>query len=102
MCDERRDEGALASGELLAQFLDLRLLAAQVTQVVELGPAHITAGHDLHLVQLRAVERVGPLNPDAEAHLADCEGLPQTTALSADHHALEDLDPGPVALDDPG
>src|SRR5690606_33083282 len=82
--------------------LDLRLLAAQAAQVVQLRAADVAAGDDLDPVQRRAVQGVGPLHTDAEAHLADGEGLPQTTALAADHHALKDLNSGPVALHDPG
>ena len=89
-------------GLLLAQLLDLGLLAAELAQVVELGAAHVTAGHDLDPVDARAVDRVGPLDADAEADLADREGLAQAGALAADHDALEDLDAGTVALDDPG
>ena len=37
--------------------------------------------------------------PDAEADLADGEGLAGAAALAADHHALEDLDPLAGALD---
>src|SRR3954454_19029674 len=34
----------------VALLLDLRLLAAQLAQVVELGPAHVSAGHPLDVV----------------------------------------------------
>ncbi|GAB3848042.1 hypothetical protein GCM10029963_30440 [Micromonospora andamanensis] len=80
---------------LLAQLLDLGLLAAQLTQVVELGATDVTPDHDLDPVDRRAVDRVGPLDADAEAELADGEGLAQPSTLAADDDALEDLDPGP-------
>src|SRR3954452_3431608 len=83
-----------------ALLLDLGGLAAQLAEVVQLGPAHVTAGHDLDLLDDRGVHREGPLDADAEAHLADGEGLPDAAALTADHGALEDLDAGTVALDD--
>jgi hypothetical protein len=48
------------------------------------------------------VDRVGPLDTDTEADLPNLEGLAQSATLAADHDALEDLDPGPVAFHDPG
>src|SRR5256714_6750010 len=90
-----------STGRALALLLDLGLLAAQVTQVVELGAAHVAPGHDLDPVQRRAVDREGPLDPDPEADLANREGLPQAGTLAPDDDAVEDLDPGTVALDDP-
>src|SRR5215475_12850447 len=76
-------------------------LAAQVAEVVQLGATDPAAGHDLDLVDGRGVHREGPLHADAVADLADGEGLACPAALAADHHALENLDPGPVALLDP-
>src|SRR5206468_8707607 len=52
------------------------------------------------LLDDRGVHREGPLDTHAEADLAHGEGLPGSAALAADHDALEDLDPGAVALDD--
>src|ERR687893_3120386 len=99
---EMTDRRASAGGLLLPQLLDLGLLAPQLAQVVELGATHVTAGHDLDPVERRAVDRVRPLDTDAEADLPDLEGLAQPAALAADHDALEDLDAGAVTLDDPG
>src|SRR5690606_12841442 len=67
---------------------------------VELGPTDVTAADDLDLVDDRGVEREGPLNTDAEGHLADREGLADAATVPADDHALEDLDPGAGALND--
>src|ERR671937_2590345 len=83
---------------LFALLLDLRLLPAQFTEVVQLCPAHVAAGHHLDLVDRRAVHRDGPLHPDPEADLTYRERLAQPGTLAPDHDALEDLDPGPVAL----
>src|SRR3954469_25449115 len=96
------DRRTSADGLLLPKLLDLGLLAPELAQVVELGAPHVTAGHDLDPVDRRAVDRVGPLDTDAEADLPDLEGLPEAGALAADHDALEDLDTGTVSLDDPG
>src|SRR5262249_27193665 len=76
-------------------------LAAQGAQVVELGPAHPAPADHFDLVDRRAVDREGALYPDAVTDLADGEGFPGTAALAPDDHALEDLDPGPAALDHP-
>src|SRR3954451_15207711 len=83
----------------LPLLLDLGGLAAQLAEVVQLGPADVTAGDDLDLLDDRGVHREGPLDADAEADLAHGEGLARAAALTADHDALEDLDAGPVALD---
>src|SRR5262249_38544592 len=93
-----REAGLLGVVDLL---LDLRLLAAQVTQVVQLRPAHVAASDDLDPVDHRSVHGEGALHTDAEADLAHGEGLTDSVALAADHDALEHLDPGAVALDDP-
>src|SRR3954452_16379188 len=81
--------------------LDLGGLAAQLTEVVQLRATHVTAGHDLDLLDDRGVHREGALDADTEADLADGEGLADPPALPADDHTLEDLDAGAVALDDP-
>src|SRR3954447_3510070 len=84
----------------LAAFLDLGGLPAQVAQVVQLGPADVTAGDDLDLLEDRRVEREGPLDTHAEGDLADGERTADAGAVDTDHDTLEDLDAGPRALDD--
>src|SRR5829696_1836519 len=83
----------------VALLLDLGGLAAEVTEVVQLRPADVAAGEDLDLLDDRGVHREGALDTDAEAHLADGEGLADAAALTADDDALEDLDARAVALD---
>src|SRR5579863_9291324 len=95
--DVPRKAGASASGGLPA-LLDPRRLAAQVAQVVQLGPADLAAGDRLDLVDRRAVHRERALDANAVAHLADGEGLTQAAALAPDHDTLEDLDAGAVAF----
>src|SRR4051812_42177153 len=46
----------------VALLLDLRLLAAQLAQVVELGPAHVAARHQLDVVDDRRVDGERPLD----------------------------------------
>ena len=88
-----------AAGSELPLLLDLGPLPDTVAQVVELGSADVTTGPDLDAVDDRRVDREGPLNPNTEAELADCEGLTDSAALALDDHALEQLDPLAVALD---
>src|SRR5690606_26078316 len=96
-----RTRGARPSvGGALALLLDLRLLAAQRAQVVQLRAAHVTAGDDLDRVDGGRVQREGPLDADAEADLPHGEGLAHAAAGASDHDALERLDAGAVALDD--
>src|SRR5664279_2678746 len=82
----------------VALLLDLGSLAAQRAQVVELGPTHVTSGHDLDPVDNRGVNREGPLDADPEAHLSYRERLPNAAAGTADHDALEDLNAGARSL----
>src|SRR5690242_4089734 len=102
MADARLGRAGRSADLLLPLLLDLRGLAAEVTEVVELGAADGTTGDDLDAVDAGAVDRVGPLDADAEADLADREGLAEARPLATDHDALEDLDPGAATLDDPG
>src|SRR5262249_39266621 len=87
-------------GPLVPALLDAGGLAAQGTQVVELGPAHLAAAHDLDLVDVRRMQREDALDPDAARDLADGEGLPGAAPAAADDHPLEDLDTLFIALDD--
>src|SRR6202012_6210657 len=86
---------------VLATLADAGGLAAQLTQVVQLGPADLAPGHGLDLVDRGAVDRGGALDADAVADLPHGEGLADATALTPDDHALEDLDTGAVAFLDP-
>ncbi len=75
-------------------------LADLLAQVVELRPADIAARRHLKLLDLRRVQREGPLDPDSEGVLAHGEGLAGAAALALDHYPLEHLGPAAVALDD--
>src|SRR5213082_2561470 len=79
------------SGDRLAALLDLRRLAAQIAQVVQLRAADVAALEDLDLRDVRRVDREGALDADAEGDLPDGERLADAAVLAADHHALEDL-----------
>jgi hypothetical protein len=75
------------------------LLADLAAQVVELRPVDVADRGDLDLLDLREMQRERPLDADPK----DCfrtvkvSRAPRTLALQDD--ALEDLDPGPLALD---
>src|SRR6478609_3980664 len=84
--------GASSENSAVALLLDLGLLATEVAQVVELRTADVTTGHDLDVVDDRAVHGERALHADLEADLADREGLAHTVARAADDDALEDLD----------
>ena len=73
-------------------------LADLPAQVVELRAADVAARCHLELLDLRRVERKGPLDADSEGVLADGEGLAGAAALALDHYALEHLGPAAVAL----
>jgi hypothetical protein len=85
----------------LALLLDLGGLAAQLAEVVQLGPADVTAGQHLDLLDDGGVHREGALDADAEADLADGEGLADAATLAPDDDTLEDLHTRAAALDDP-
>src|SRR5690606_31103618 len=76
----------------VAALFDTGRLAAQVAQVVQLGPAHLAAAHHLDLVEGGRQQREDPLDADAAGDLPDGEGLARAAAPAGDHHALEDLD----------
>src|SRR5262249_50445878 len=82
-------------------LLDLGRLPAEVTQVVELRPAHVATGDHFDLGDVGAVHRERPLHTDSEGNLADGKGLPDATTLTPDHGALENLDSLPGALNNP-
>src|SRR6478672_4063322 len=95
-----RSDAWCPAGPSEALLLDLGGLPDAVAEVVELRPAHVAACNDLDLGDDRRVLREGALDTDAEAHLADREGLADSAALDPDHHALEHLHAFASALDD--
>ena len=74
-------------------------LADPAPQVVELRPPHVAARGDLEFLDLRRMQRKGPLDTDPEGLLADGEGLTRARALALEDDALEDLGPAAAALD---
>src|SRR5580658_176148 len=92
--------GATPSRAVGPPLFDLGRLAHPVAQVIELRPADVAEGGDLELGDGGRVHREGPLDADAEAHLAHGEGLAHPRPLAADHDALEHLDTLAGAFDD--
>src|SRR5690349_9887103 len=96
----RFSEGRGGTGSALALLPDARGLAAQRAEVVELGPAHPAAAHQLHRGDRRAVHGEQPLDADAGRHLPDREVLADAAAPLGDDQTLEGLEPLLVALAD--
>src|SRR5665811_2156270 len=98
-CWESNGRVASAGGHV-ALLLDLGSLTAQVAQVVQLGAPHVATGHDLDLLDDRAVQREGALDANTEADLANRVGLADATTVTTDDHTLEDLDARARAFND--
>src|SRR3954447_14965533 len=96
----RRTELPVAGTGLETLFFDLRGLADAIAQVVQLRPAHGTAGDRLDASQHRRMHRERALDADAVADLAHGERLAHAGALTPDDDALEHLHALLVAFDD--
>ena len=87
---------------LLARALgalgDAGRLAAAVAQVIELGPAHGAAAHDLDGIDHRRIEREDALDALAVGDLADREALLEAAAGAGDADALVGLHAGALAF----
>ena len=79
----RGGSGLLRGGSDSRFSLILAFLPRSVAQVVQLRAADVTAGDDLDRVEGRGVHRERALDADAEADLADGEGLADAAALAA-------------------
>src|ERR1700756_3763266 len=73
--------------------------AAPAAQVIELGPAHLAAAHDLDRVDHGRIEREHALDAFAVGNLTHGEVLVEPAARAADAHALVGLHAAAVALD---
>src|SRR5215510_9404877 len=90
-----------APGALGALLLaDAGLLAHLAAEVVQLGAVDVALHRALDALDLRRVHRERALHADAEALLADREGLAVRGALALDDRALEDLHALAGPLDD--
>src|SRR5262245_17639486 len=83
-----------------ALFAEAGSLAGELAQVVELRAPHAAPARQLHALDAGRVQREGPLHPDAVGDPADGEGGLAAFPTLADHHALEELGPLLLALDD--
>ncbi len=84
----------------VALFLDLRGLATELAQVVQLGATDVTARDDLDVVDDRGVDGELTLDTDLEADLADGEGFADAIALTTRDDTLENLDTAAAAFND--
>src|SRR5207248_1686529 len=68
-----------------------RCFAAQLAQVIKLGPAHVTLLHDVDMIDDRRVQRKNSLNPDAKTDFAHGDRLAHAAMFSGDDHAFKGL-----------
>ena len=96
-----RRTGFLCAGEQSVDLLlDLGSLTDAVTQVVQLGAAHLTNTDDLDAGHVGGVQGEGLLHAATVGNTADGEGLGDAAAVLSDNGTLEDLDSLAVALFD--
>src|SRR5712671_3380045 len=95
-----RDRDPFAAIVLAASFGDPRRLAPAAAQVIQLGPPHRAAAHDLDRADPRRIERENALDPLAVGDLAQCEVRVDPGVLAGDAHPLEGLYAFAFALDD--
>src|SRR5262245_29362963 len=74
-------------------------LAAQATQIIELGAAYLAAPHDLDRVDHRRIERKHALHPFAIGDFPHGKILVQAASGAADADTLIGLDASALALD---
>lgn len=79
---------------------DTSRLSTKIAQVIQLRTTNAASAQQLDGVNLRGVQWEATLDADAEAHLANHEGLAKTSAGACDHNACEGLDTGIVAFCD--
>src|ERR1700738_15571 len=82
---EKNERGVMMASDL---FLDPRVLAGQIAQVVELGAAHAAAALDRDLADGRAVGLEHALDPLAVRDLAHRERGVESAVAARDHDAL--------------
>jgi hypothetical protein len=82
-------------------FLDTGGLAAQITKIIQLGPADLATANDVDMIDHRTVKGKDPFHADAKANLADRYGLASTAMLPGDANTLERLKPFLIAFLDP-
>jgi hypothetical protein len=84
----------------VALFLDFCLLAAKITQEVELGATNVATGNNLDVVDNRRVNGELSLHTHLKADLTHGKRLADTLAGAADNDALKNLNTRARALDD--
>ena len=84
----------------VALLLDAGGFADPVAEVVELGPAHVTATEDFNGLDDRSVNGENAFDTDAKADLPNRERLADAATLAGNHNTFERLGPFPATLDD--
>jgi hypothetical protein len=79
-------------------FLDAGSLAAEVAKIIQLSTADLTTTDDIDVIDDSRVQREDALNTDAEAYLADGNGLADASVLTGDADALKGLEAFLVAF----
>ena len=78
--------------QVYAAFLDAGLLTREVTQVVQLGAAHLAVFVNLDAVNVRRIERENTFYAYRTRHFANREASLVAVSRDADHYAAEHLD----------
>src|SRR5689334_15701973 len=89
----------LAVAAVILALDDTGGFAAPAAQVIELGPAHLAAAHDLDRVDHRRVQRKHALDAFAVRNFAHGEVLVEPRTGAADADALVGLDAAALAFD---
>ncbi len=79
-------------------FLNLCLLTAELSQVVQLRSSDLTITNDLYLLNVRRIQRPCLLNADSAGFLANGEGLAAACSLNLQDSSLKDLNSGALSL----
>jgi len=94
--------GEGSASAVRAAFPERGGLADALAQEVELCAAHLAVADDLDLLDARAVDLEGPLDPDARRDPADGDRAGDPATAETHDRPLEDLDALAIALDDLG
>ena len=97
----RRTGFLFAEEQSVDLLLDLGSLTDAVTQVVQLGAAHLTNTDDLDAGHVGGVQGEGLLHAATVGNTADGEGLGDAAAVLGDDSALKDLNSFSVSFLDP-
>lgn len=84
----------------IALFLNFRLLATKLAEIVELCTANIATADEFDVIDNGRVDGKGALNAHLEAHFTNREGFTDALTRTANDNTLENLDARAIALND--